>query len=418
MSKRILFINSGIEGSTGSIMLGLCEMAENFGYQTFYAYGCGEIGKDPRSIWIGDKPKKRFGLYRNYLWSDNVRLHFWKSFLLDMHGLGSKKATIEFIKKIEILSPDIIHIHNLHGYYINYEILFSYLATSKIPIIWTLHDCWPFTGHCASYQLRECSKWVTGCKHCPMKKEYPTSLIVDQSENNYKKKRNSFNKLYDIHFIALGKWMRDNIEDSFLNSGHIHVIPNGVDNNKFFPIDTFEARKVLGLPFNRFIILGVAAGLTQEKGLKYFLELSKVIEKETLIVLVGMDHNAIEALPENILGFPRTNNTKELSFFYNSADVFLTPSEAETAPLVILEAFSCGTPVIGFATGCIPDMVNEDCGFVVDRGDIKGLLHAVTKVRNKGKDSYKLNCRNYSLTRNKEYSFKKTVALYDSIVGK
>lgn len=362
---RVLQINSvcGV-GSTGRIATDLYKVLEEQGHECLIAYGRGTAPEGINSYKIGTN-------LDNYL-------HVARTRLLDQHGYGSKKATIELVKKIKEYNPDVIHLHNLHGYYLNLEVLFNYLAESNKPVIWTLHDCWAFTGHCAHFDYIGCDKWKDECNNCPQKKEYPSSNFLDNSKLNFNKKKELFTSLQNMKIITPSKWLAKLVQESFLGKYNVEVINNGIDLNVFKPTPS-DFRQKYYLEKKK-IILGVASVWTERKGLSTFIELSAKLNEDYQIVLVGITEKQKNDLPVNIIGITRTNNIKELAEIYTAADVFVNPTLEDNFPTVNLEALACGTPVITYDTGGSPEIVNIECGAVVRQDNLDELILKIIKL--------------------------------------
>lgn len=338
--SRILFINSVCNGSTGTICKNLYKAAVEAGHECCIAYGRGEAPKGFKTIKIGNKL--------------DIYLHVLKARLFDASGFGSKSATKEFIKKIDEFKPDIIHLHNIHGYYVNIEILFKYLKEHpEIKKIWTLHDCWAFTGHCAYYTYAKCNKWQTCCNgYCPNKKEYPKT-IFSKVESNFNRKRKIFCGVENMILITPSKWLKKEVEKSYLKLYQTEVIHNGVDINVFkYTESNIKERYDIK---NKKVILGVASVWDKRKGLDIFIELSKQLDNEYQIVLIGLNKKQIKNLPNNIIGITRTENVEELVKWYSAAEVFFNPTLEDNYPTVNLEAIACKTPVVTFNTGGSPE---------------------------------------------------------------
>ena len=340
--SKILFINSVCNGSTGTICKNLYKAAVEEGHECCIAYGRGEAPEGFKTIKIGNKL--------------DIYLHILKARLFDASGFGSKHATKEFIKKIDEFKPDIIHLHNIHGYYVNIEILFKYLKNHpEIKKIWTLHDCWAFTGHCAYYTYAKCDKWETCCKgYCPNRNEYPKTIFSCVTKN-YTKKKNIFSNVGNMVLITPSQWLKNEIEKSFLKDYETVVIHNGVDTSIFKPTPS-DIRQQYGIEDKK-IILGVASVWDKRKGLNTFLELSKEIDDEYQIVLIGLNSKQIKQLPSNIIGISRTESVQELVEWYSAAYVYFNPTLEDNYPTTNLEAISCGTPVVTFETGGSPESV-------------------------------------------------------------
>ena len=294
---KVLQINSvcGI-GSTGRIATDIHQILVEQGHESVIAYGRGEAKNCDSTIRIGNS-------FDNYI-------HVAKTRMFDRHGFGSKKATIEFVEKVKTLDPDIIHLHNIHGYYLNIEILFNYLKEANKPVVWTLHDCWPFTGHCAYYDYVGCEKWKTECYNCPERKAYPSSLILDNSKDNYFKKKEVFTGVKNLLMVTPSQWLVNEVKKSFLKEYNVKVLNNGIDLNVFKPkVGDFRNKFNIG---DKFVILGVASMWDRRKGLKYFIDLSTKISENEVIVLVGLTEKQLNKIPKNIIGITRTNNVRKL----------------------------------------------------------------------------------------------------------
>lgn len=403
--KTLLQINSVVNfGSTGRIVEEIGQTAIATGWKSYIAYGRYARTSQSELIKIGSD------------W--DIRMHGLQTRLFDRHGLASTAATRELVEQIKKIKPDIIHLHNLHGYYLNIEILFHYLATANIPVVWTFHDCWPMTGHCAYFTFVECDKWKTQCFSCPQKKGYPSSYFLDRSKQNYTQKRKLFTSVNDITIVLVSNWLADIVKQSYLKDYPIRVINNGIDVNVFSPQSGDGIRLKYGLA-DKFILLGVATAWGRRKGLHDFIELSKILKDDETIVLVGLKEDQIKLLPENIIGITRTESTQELAEFYSSADVVMNISYEETFGLTTVEGFACGTPGIVYNTTASPELVDDSTGLIVDPGDIKGLVKAITQIKEKGKQSYSEACvkRTHRLYR-KEDRYREYIELYEELLNK
>lgn len=391
---KIFQINSTCGfGSTGRIAVDILKELEKNGGECIIAYGRNSAPENVNSYRIG---------------SDlDVKIHGVLSRITDRQGFYSSSATKKLIKKIKDYNPDIIHLHNIHGYYLNVAILFDFLKEYNKPIVWTLHDCWAFTGHCAYFSFNGCEKWKTECNTCPLKKEYPTSLVMDNSKKNYEQKKELFTKPENITIVTPSKWLKDLTEKSFLGKYPVKVINNGIDLTKFKPTES-DFREKNNLQ-DKFIILGVASVWEERKGLKDFIKLNEMLSENEKIVLVGLDDNQLATLPEDIIGIKRTSSIEELAEIYSSADVFVNPTYEDNYPTTNLEAISCGTPVVTYITGGSPESVFEGNGFSVPQGDVKGIYDAIKKV-----DGCKTPTKDFfdASKRYKEY-----VDLYKEILG-
>ena len=305
-----------------------------------------------------------------------MKLHALQSRIFDNSGFARKRATKKFIEWVKEYDPDLIHLHNIHGYYINMEVLFEYLKQSQKPVVWTLHDCWAFTGHCSHFDRINCNKWKTQCKNCPQKKSYPKSLFFDRSEKNYFEKKQLFSAIENLTIVTPSKWLAELVQHSFLKEKRIHVIPNGIDLNQFKPTES-DFRIRYGLE-NKKIVLGVASAWGQSKGLYDFYKLAQLLDNCYQIVLVGLTEKQKKELPNNIVGITRTNSVRELAEIYSAADVFVNPSIQETMGLTTVEALACGTPVVVYDKTAVPETIQgADAGIIVKAGDIVAVANAI-----------------------------------------
>ncbi len=403
---HILQINSDYKyGSTGRIVSELKEVLQSRGNKCTVAYGRKRIKgvEDSDVLHIGK-------IVDNYL-------HVAKTRIFDAHGFSSGYATKAFIKKINEIRPDIIHLHNLHGYYIHIGLLFEYLKKLGKPVVWTLHDCWPFTGHCAHYDYICCQKWKKNCYDCQQKKTYPTSLLIDRSRKNYQLKKMLFTSVQNLHIVAVSNWLSANVKQSFLANYPIHVIANGIDINTFSPKkDSLIIRSKYGIG-NRFMLMGVATVWTERKGLKDYIELSKIIDNDSVIVLVGLSEIHLKSLPKEIIGIPRTNNIADLAQLYSSADIILNLSVEESFGLTTVEGFSSGTPGIVYNCTASPELITPETGVIVNKGDIKAIIKSINTIKENRKASYSKACRERAeRLYNKEDRYMDYLKLYESVL--
>lgn len=354
--------------STGRICTDLADALTEQGHTAKIAYGREDVP---------DKYKK----YAVRIGTDlDVKLHGVRARLLDESGFGSKRATKKFIEWVKKYDPDVIHLHNIHGYYINIEVLFDYLRTCGKKIIWTLHDCWAFTGHAAYCDAVGCTRWKKGCHNCPNKKEYPIAF-TDNSKLNWLKKRKLFTKIPNLQIVTPSKWLAGLVKESFLSKYPVTVIHNGIDTSVFKPVDSSNMRDKLNIGDKK-VILGVAAIWDSRKGLDDFIKLNKLIDhKEYQIVLVGLSQKQIDDIPKNIIGIGRTDSVEELVELYSLAHVFVNPTYEDNYPTTNLEAIACGTPVITYDTGGSPE--SAICyGSVIEKGDYRGVLMQIMNHNN------------------------------------
>lgn len=344
---KILMINSvcGIR-STGRICTDIADELSKQGHTVKIAYGRETV------------PEK-YQKYAVRIGSDlNVKVDALTTRIFDNAGFNSKNATKKFLEWVKEYDPDVIHLHNIHGYYINLPLLFEYLSKADKKVIWTLHDCWTFTGHCPHFTIAKCDRWKTGCHDCPQKKVYPTSMVFDRSELNWKQKRKIFTSVKDMTIVTPSKWLAGLVKQSYLKKYPVVVINNGIDTTVFKPTPS-DFRKKYSLEGKK-IILGVQSSWSESKGLNDFIELSKKLNENYAIVLVGLKEKQIRQMPEKIICISRTNSQTELAEIYTAADVLFNPTYEDNYPTVNLEAQACGTPVVTYNTGGSPESVPKE----------------------------------------------------------
>lgn len=386
--------------STGKIAVDLYKVLEKHGDECKIAYGRRGEPDGINTIKICNK-------------FDNL-IHIGISMIFDNSAFLSKIKTKKFVKKIEEYNPDIIQLHSLLGYYIDVDTLVTFLAKFNKPVVYTLHNCWSFTGHCVYFDYVKCDKWKTGCEHCPQKLTYPPSLIFDRSKQNYKRKKELFNNIKDLTIVTPSKWLAKLAKESYLKKHNIITINNGIDLEKFKPTNG-NFRKNYKIE-KKFIILGVANVWEKRKGLETFIELSKRLDDRFQIVLVGLNKKQITKLPKDIIGITRTNSVEELAEIYTTADVFFNPTLEENFPTVNLEAMACGTPIITYDTGGSAEMVDLSWGYVVKKGDIDSAEKIIKELIGKEKktEACLKSAKNYS----KEKKFEEYIKLYHDILEK
>lgn len=347
-------------GSTGRIAVDIAQVLQKEGHTSCIAYGRGNAPSDVDSFKIDSK--------------EEVYLHAALSRFTDAQGLYSTSATKRLIQKIRDYDPDIIHLHNIHGYFLNYKVLFQFLSRYNKPIVWTLHDCWAFTGHCAYFDYVHCDFWKTECHDCPQKDTYPTSWLMDRSRENFRLKKSLFTGIKNLTIVTPSHWLAGLVKQSFLKEYPVEVIHNGIDLNVFKPTPS-DFRKKYHIEDKK-IILGVASPWTPRKGLKDFIKLAELVDEETRIVLVGLNDKQSKRLPENIIGIKRTNNPKELAGIYTAADVFFNPTYEDNYPTTNLEALACGTPVVTYNTGGSPESAGSTA-VIIEQKDFTQMLNVL-----------------------------------------
>jgi len=399
---RILQINTVVNsGSTGRIAEDIGKVLMANGHESFIAYGRGNQKSQSQLIKIGTQK--------------DVIMHGIKSMVFDRHAFGSQHATEKLIEQIEAINPDVIGLHNVHGYYLNIEVLFNYIAEKKIPVIWTLHDCWAFTGHCAYFDSVSCEKWKTICHKCPKTRSYPTSYLMDNSQKNFLDKKRIFNQVANGTIVTPSRWLKNLVEESFLNYPAVNI-HNGIDIEIFRPNENkADIREKYNISGDK-IILGVASIWDVRKGLADFIKLHEINNGRYQIILVGVSEKQQNALPKGIIGIRRTENTHELASLYSLADVFVNPTYQDNFPTTNIEALACGTPVITYKTGGSPEAIDDCTGIVVPKGEITALNSAINNILDKGKAHFSAACRERAENRfNKDDRYMEYLELYEKV---
>lgn len=359
---KVLQINTVYNrSSTGKIAKGIHDVCKEYGIECISAYRYLEDKKNQEdtltvSSWLDCHIHNRLVRYTK------------------MQGCFSKIKTRKFIRKVKRYNPDIIHLHNIHGSYINFGVLFNFIKRSEIKVIWTLHDCWSFTGQCPYFDVVKCDKWKTECNECPQYKGlmYPIRKM-------FKNKKKWYSDLNDMTIVTPSAWLKDLVKQSFLKDYPVKVINNGIDLSIFRPTESdFRKKYSIG---SKKMILGVAFDWGYRKGLDVFVELANRLDKnEYQIVLVGTNDEIDKWLPLNIISIHRTNNQVELAEIYTAADLFVNPTREENYPTVNMESIACGTPVLTFNTGGSPEMLDDLCGSVVPVDDVDEMEAEIVRI--------------------------------------
>lgn len=395
---KLLQINSVLSnfGSTGKIVNQIGDVAIRNGWESHIAYG----------RW-GCRSQSSLLKLEN---TRDVYLHVAYTRLTDRHGLCSNKATRRLIRYIQDLKPDIIHLHVLHGYYLNYKMLFEYLNTLDTPIVWTQHDCWAFTGHCAHFTEAGCYKWREQCHHCPISHDYPCAYR-DNSAENFRLKKQYFTGCKNLTIVTVSEWLRRMVSQSFLGKYNIRTIYNGTDLTAFRPRPTHT-------PGKRFTIVSTAVKWTRQKGLYDFYELRKQLPDDIDIKLIGLSQKQIDNLPAGITGLEKTSSIDELATAYSEADIVVNLSYQETFGMTTAEGMACGTPCIVYNATACPELVTPDTGIIVEPGNIQQTAQAIQQIKNNGKAAYTQNCRKRAESLfDKNRQFEKYIALYNQLTG-
>jgi len=408
---KILQISSCLKGSTGTIAQQIGEEAIEAGWESWIAYSGREVVVPSQShiFPIGSK--------------FDAQIHAIETRLFDRHGLGSRSATKRLVEKIKEIKPDVIHLHNIHGYYINIKVLFDYLSKAGIPVVWTLHDCWAFTGHCVHYTDVKCNKWkpseAVHCCNCPKKKGYPTSYFLDRSAKNYALKSKLFTSVENMTIVPVSHWLGSVTAESFLGKYPIGVIQNGIDVSRFYPRTeaVTRIREKYGWD-DKFVILGVAKGWSEDVGMQHFYRLRELLDDNYAIAMVGLTADQMKKLPDGITGIMRTYDANELAEIYTTADLFFNGSYQETFGLVTAEAMACGTKVMVFDSTACGEIVSDETGYILPVGGLDEFVPKIIEMaRCSERSSVCSACKNYVRQNlDKDMKYQEYVELYKSLI--
>lgn len=390
--------------STGRITESIAALATVKGWDCYIAHGARCIGETRQTHY---QITKKFDEY----------VHYAQSLLFDSHGLHSTAATRRLVKWIDSIKPDVINLHCIHGYHLNYKVLFEYLNAHDIPVVWTFHDCWAFTGHCGHFVSAECNKWKKECHDCALKGEYPKSIGFDRSRENFRLKKELFLSVPNMTIVPVSYWLNDVVKQSFFKNVPSRVIYNGVD-TEVFQNRKSNLRHELGLE-GKVVLLGVASAWSETKGLSDYIMLSKTLSERYKIVLIGVSDKLSKQLPSNIVCIGRTSNSIQLAEYYSMADIVMNLSYAETFGLTTAEGMACGTPGIVYNRTASPELVTPETGFIVEAGDFNALENAIYQIGEKGKEHYSSACRERAMEyfeKNKRFS--EYVDLYEKLLNK
>lgn len=397
---NILQINAVPYGSTGGIMFHLADMMEDQGHHVLCTSGF---------TWKGCNRS-------DFVMTSNIfekTLHTYLARITGRIGCFSRLATRRLLRRLDTFQPDLIHLHNLHSWFINLPMLFDYIKKHNIPVVWTLHDCWSFTGHCPHFDMIRCDKWKSGCHSCPQYRAYP-QCYFDASKTMWKLKKSWFTGVQNLTVVTPSQWLADLVKQSFLAEYPVKVIENGIDLSVFRP--THGDFRIKYNCQDKFLLLGVAYDWDERKGLDVFLELHKRLDERFQIVLVGTNPELDRRLPDDIISIHRTQSQSALAEVYTAADLFVNPTREDTYPTVNMEAIACGTPVLTFHTGGSPEIPDETCGCSVKRDDIDALEQEILRIAEEmpfGEDA----CLNRAKSFEKNSRLKKYDQLYHEAVS-
>ena len=402
LMKNIVEINSCDFGSTGTIMRGISSLLEEEEITVYNAY----------PLFPESKKRNNDIIITSYFFQ---RVSNKLSYYYGSNGVFAYFATKRLLKKIALIKPDIIHLHNIHNSYINIPLLFNYIKKNNVKIVWTLHDCWSFTGRCPHFQSLGCQKWMSGCYSCKYPKNQYPRVLFDRTKKAWKLKNKWFTGVKDLTIVTPSVWLKELVKESFLKGYQVKVINNGINLSIFKPTESSIREKYNII--NKIIILGVASNWSNRKGLDIFIKLSKTLPNDYQIMLVGTDNVIDSILPKSIISIHHTMNAAELASIYSTANIFLNPTREDNYPTVNMEALACGTPVITFKTGGSPETIDDTCGVVVDSNDFESLFTAIQDV-SRSKTITKDNCLKKSMSFDMKKKYKEYVELFKDISEK
>lgn len=399
---KLLIINVALNwGSTGRIAEQVGALAKDDGWDVMIAHGARY-----------QNPSE----FDHYQVSTSLeeKVHWLISQLWDGQGRGSWCATRRFLKRIDSFKPNVVHMHVIHGYYMNYGLLMDYFKEKNIPVVWTLHDCWAFTGHCAYFTSANCEKWKTQCCKCPIPHDFPNTYL-DKSKANYNRKKKVYGDMQNLVLAPVSQWLGDLVKESFLGKHDIQVVYNGIDVDVFKPsVSNFKEK--LGIE-GKYLLLGVAQGFDERKGLKDFFKLSEMLPDDYQVVLLGAMEDEIAIAPKSVIALPKTESLQELVEAYSAADVLLSLSYEETFGLTPVEAMACGTPAIVYNNTAQPEHITPETGFVVENGDLDTLVARIKILCETGKATYSSACRERAVNvYDKDKCYRKYIDLFTSLI--
>ena len=391
---KVVQINSTCgSGSTGRICVSISRLLSTIGIENYILYSIGSGNDYP------------FGIKYS-----STLLRYFQTIIekvFGINGFGSRLSTHLLLKKLKRIKPAIVHVHNIHSHDVNLRVLFNYLRKNRITVYWTFHDCWAFTGGCPHFDMIGCDLWQFSCGHCPQYKSY--SLLFDNSAYILREKKKAYGRGLDLTIITPSQWLASLVKQSFLCHYPAVIINNGIDHSIFKPTSSnFREKHHCS---DKYILLGVAYGWSQKKGLDVYIELAQNLGPTFQIVLVGTNDSIDAILPSNIISIHRTHNQEELAQIYTTADLFIQFTREENFPTVNIESLACGTPVLTFDTGGSPEIIDPSCGLVVPKNDVKAALAAIIDIRNNHPFQEK-DCISRSYLFKAENKFQEYIDLY------
>ena len=402
---RVILIDVNYKNSsTGKIVHDIARQLIADGHVAKVLYG--------RGLDLSDRIGEKISFnWENYL-------HAMMTRLSGLVGFFSYFSTRRLIKRINEFRPDVVHLHELHGYYVNIKTVIDFLKEMKIPVIWTFHCEFMYTGKCG--HAYSCEQWKTECIKCPQLRVYPASLFFDFTNFMFNQKKEYMKDFHRLHIVSPSKWLADRVEESFLQKKKISIIHNGIDTrNIFFPRESkhlLDKHNLVG----KKIILAVAPKIMDEnKGGIWVIKLAEQFDDNYCFVMIGLEGELLSH-PRNLIPIRRTNNQIQLAEYYSMADIFLICSKRENFPTTCLEALACGTPVIGFDEGGTAETAPTPYGHFVPYGDLDAIKEYIEKFfRNQVELRSSRECRDFAVQNySKESMYSNYLKLFNESIDR
>ncbi len=386
--------------STGTIVREIQSCCEEHGIEGYVAYSIANRPdvEVPRGYHIGNKLTAK--------WAALV------SRVIGKQAYANRFSTRRFLRWLDKVNPDIVHLHNLHSNYIHLNMLLRYLAKHDIATVITMHDCWYFTGGCVHYAAVGCQRWQKGCGQCPKWKAMP-SWFCDTSASVLSDKKKYLSAIPRLTVVGASQWVAEEMKRSLLGNLNITFIHNGFDLSVFTPTLS-RKRQELNIE-NKFVVLGPASKWllpTNKATLDHFLS---HMTEDMVLVLFGCNE-ITESLPKNVVQIGYIKNPKEMAELYSMADVLVNCSREDTLSSLNLECQACGTPVVTYDATGSKETVDGQCGFAIYTGDVDSLWEKVVRVKELGKNSLTNQCREWVCSHfEKQKNYQKYIQLYNHI---
>ena len=343
------------------------------------------------------------------------KLHALYTRIFGKQAYASTRATKKFLRWVDIIKPDVVHLHNVHSNFINLNMLLDYLSKNDVATVITLHDCWYFTGKCSHYVLSGCDKWQAECGKCPALKKEVKSLFFDQTSKVLKDKTSHLNSISNLTIVGCSKWIANEVKKSLVKPKNIEVVRNGIDTSIFYPHES-DIKERIGVKKDSFMMLGFADKWCYDKNLDTVKSICDTF-KDDAIVIAGCNEKHKNFLSQfnNVVCLPYVSDRNFMADLFSSADVFVNLTHADTLPTVNMESICSGTPVVTFDACGSPELVDKDSGFVVKKGDTEGVLSAIEKIKTCG---FNIDIESKKTKFDKQTCYKKYLEIYKKATEK